>query len=242
MAAPPGRAAVAGVHLPSPLISIVMPVLNEADVIAGALKRLQPLRALGVEVIVADGGSDDDTVALAAPLADQVVEGLPGRATQMNTGARVANGRFLCFLHVDTELPADITQQFAQLIDRDPMWGYCAVRLSGKQRAFRVIEWCMNWRSRLTRMPTGDQMQFVRADIFRFVGGFPDIPLMEDIAMASRLRWKHKPFRIPSPVITSSRRWEQQGIVRTVLLMWWLRLQYALGVSPHTLARQYRRG
>jgi len=230
------------VPLASPLISIVMPVLNEAGVIEDALKRLQRLRELGVEVIVADGGSDDGTVVLAKPLADQVVEGLPGRATQMNAGARAATGRFLCFLHADTQLPDDIAQQFAQLVDRDPMWGYCAVRLSGRQRAFRVIEWCMNWRSRLTRMPTGDQMQIVRADTFQFTGGFPDIPLMEDVAMSGKLRWKHKPFRIPSAVTTSSRRWEQQGIVRTVLLMWWLRLQYAIGVSPHTLAKQYRRG
>lgn len=231
-----------GVRLARPLFSIVMPVLNENALIHGALMRLQPLRDAGVEVIVADGGSRDETAALATSLADAVIETMPGRAAQMNAGAAAAQGRFLVFLHVDTQLPADIARWFGLMTDVDPAWGYCRVRLSGAARGLRVVEWFMNQRSRLTRMPTGDQMQFVRADVFRFIGGFADIPLMEDIQLARRLRWKHKPFRIESSVITSSRRWEQCGIVRTVLLMWWLRLQYAMGVSPHALARQYRRG
>ncbi|HEY9035341.1 MAG TPA: TIGR04283 family arsenosugar biosynthesis glycosyltransferase [Pseudomonadales bacterium] len=223
-----------------PLFSIVMPVLNEDERIHAALMRLQALRDAGVEVIVVDGGSHDETVALATPLADQVITAMPGRGAQMNAGAAQAQGRFLLFLHADTELPANIAQWLGLLTDKDPAWGYCTVRLSGNAKPLRVVEWCMNARSRITRMPTGDQMQFVRADVFRFIGGFADIPLMEDIHLAKRLRWKHPPFRIESPVVTSSRRWEQHGMVRTVLLMWWLRLQYAFGVSPYKLARQYR--
>ncbi|MEN8221351.1 MAG: TIGR04283 family arsenosugar biosynthesis glycosyltransferase [Pseudomonadota bacterium] len=216
-------------------LSIVMPVLNEQAVI---VETLQALR--GHELIVVDGGSSDNTCSLAAPLVERVLRAEGGRARQMNVGAEFAHQDILLFLHADTRLPAEAEILIINgLAKSGRQWGRFNVRLSGRAWLLRVVERLMNWRSCLTGIATGDQAIFMRRSLYKQVGGFPDIPLMEDIALSRRLKRFSRPLCIRTPVITSSRRWEQFGIVRTILLMWGLRLAYALGVSPRILKKFY---
>jgi rSAM/selenodomain-associated transferase 2 len=225
-----------------PRISIVLPVLNEETQIARCLQDLQTLRGLDCELIVVDGGSNDRTVALAEPLADQILAGPRGRATQMNAGARRANGEILWFLHADSTPPSDAPERIrAALAHPRRQWGRFDVRLSGGHPFLRVVETLMNLRARLTGIVTGDQGIFVRREAFEQVDGFPTIPLMEDIALSRRLRRRGWPVRLPQRLQTSSRRWERDGILRTVLLMWRLRLAYFLGADPARLVRIYYR-
>ena len=225
-------------------VSVIVPTLNEADSIAGTLAPLQAWRrrARGAsEILVVDGGSDDGTPRLAGRWADRVLVGARGRAAQMNRGARAAEGRWLLFLHADTALSASAVDALARLPD-GAQWGFFAVRLSGDHPLLRVVEFGMNWRSWLSGIATGDQALYVRRSAFQRVGGFADIELMEDIALCAALKRRcGRPHRIADPVVTSSRRWERFGIVRTVLLMWRLRLAWALGADPSRLARRYRR-
>jgi rSAM/selenodomain-associated transferase 2 len=220
--------------------SIIIPVLNEAEGIAAFLGHLQDLRQLGHEIIVVDGGSIDDTPELARPGVDKLLETSAGRARQMNAGAEVANGEVLVFLHADTFLPGtamqDITQSLAMT---RKAWGRFNVRLSGQHLLFRLIEWMMNRRSCITGIVTGDQAMFIKRDVFALSGCFDEIPIMEDIAMSKKLKTYSRPACLRTKVCTSSRRWEQQGIVRTVFLMWSLRLRYWMGASPHALVRHY---
>lgn len=217
-----------------------MPTLNEAAEITGALQRLQPLRAKGHEVIVVDGGSSDGTVSLARPLVDRILLTQRGRGAQMNAGARIAKGEILLFLHADTRLPGDAESAiFTGFSMSRCQWGRFNVRLSGRSTWFRIIEWSMNWRSRLTGIATGDQALFAQRQIFTAARGFPKISLMEDIALSRRLRRFSWPLCLNSSVVTSSRYWEKRGIVQTILLMWSLRLAYFLGVSPKRLAQVY---
>ncbi|HHH48457.1 MAG TPA: glycosyltransferase [Gammaproteobacteria bacterium] len=222
-------------------ISIIVPVLNEASTIAVCLDSLQPYRAQGHEVIVVDGGSRDDTLALARPLTDRVLVAPAGRARQMNQGAQAARGEVLLFLHADTRLPEAACEVIVSALRTAARWGRFDVRLSGAAPAFRMIEFMMNLRSRLTRIATGDQAMFVRKDLFHAVGGFEDIPLMEDIALSRRLKKMAPAACLRQRVVTSSRRWEENGIFQTVLLMWRLRLRYWLGADPARLVRQYYR-
>ena len=224
-------------------LSIILPVLNEAGTLPATLAALQPLRRQGHEILVVDGGSDDDTPAVAARLADRILTAPRGRGRQMNAGAAVASGEVLLFLHADTRLPAAADASIdAALRARSRVWGRFDVRLSGSAWPLRIIEWSMNRRSCLTGMATGDQAIFVTREAFRQVGGFPELPLMEDLALSRRLKRLSRPACVRPPVITSSRRWEAQGILRTVLLMWSLRLAWFLGVPPHRLARIYYPG
>lgn len=218
-------------------LSIVVPVLNEARIVAASLAALAPLRARGHEVIVVDGGSDDATAVLAAPLADRVLQAPRGRAAQQNAGARAASGEALLFLHVDTGLPplAD-AMIFCAL--REHRWGRFDVAIEGRHPALRLVAAAMNLRSRLTRIATGDQAIFVRRAEFP---GFPEIALMEDIALSRLLRRRGRPACLRERVRTSGRRWESRGVLRTVLLMWRLRLLYWLGVPAERLARRYPR-
>jgi rSAM/selenodomain-associated transferase 2 len=223
-------------------ISIVLPVLNEETQIVRCLRFLQPMRGLDCELIVVDGGGHDRTVALAEPLADQVLVGPRGRALQMNAGARRASGEILWFLHADSIPPDDATERIrAALANPTHPWGRFDVRLSGRHPLLRVVETLMNFRSGLTGIATGDQGIFVRREWFERVDGFPAIPLMEDIALSRRLRRHGWPIRLRQRLQTSSRRWERDGILRTILLMWWLRLAYFLGADPARLARIYYR-
>jgi len=211
-------------------------VLNEAAGIRAALEALAPLRARGHEVIVADGGSEDGTADLARPLCDRVIVAPRGRALQMNAGARVAEGDVLLFLHADTVLPPDASEVISQST-ANSVWGRFDVEIEGRHPMLKVVAWSMNLRSRLTGIATGDQAIFVRRDAF---AGFPGIPLMEDVAFSKAMKRRGAPACLRSRVRTSGRRWESRGVLRTVFLMWRLRLAYALGADPARLAEKYR--
>lgn len=217
-----------------------MPVLNEAASIEGTLRSLSGFRAKGAEVIVVDGGSSDDTLFRARPLADQVLAATRGRASQMNAGASCATGDILLFLHADTHLPEAAAMTMLQTISRgSSVWGRFDVRIEGQHPFFRVIAALMNWRSRLTGIATGDQAIFVRREVFQAIGGYPNIPLMEDIEISKRLKRTSRPLCIRERVATSGRRWEKHGILWTILLMWRLRAAYFWGADPFDLAQQY---
>ena len=221
-------------------ISITIPTLNEAANIGPALERLQPLRARGHEVIVVDGGSTDDTKRRAGPHADQVIDAPRGRAAQMNAGAEHAHGDVLLFLHADTVLPAQADRLILDGMRASKRgWGRFDIRIDGQHWLLPLIALGMNLRSRLTGVCTGDQCIFVSRELFLRVGGYPAIALMEDIALTKRLRRASPPLRLSAPVVTSSRRWERNGVVRTMLFMWSLRLRYFFGASPARLARLY---
>lgn len=221
-------------------ISIIIPVLNEASRVGGLLDSLNALRDNGHEVIIVDGGSQDGTLNKVNQKADQVLVSVAERATQMNAGAQVAQGEVLLFLHADTSLPDGADQLVKKaLAESNRSWGRFDVKLSGHMWLLRLIERMMNWRSCLTGMVTGDQAMFVTRDLFKQINGFPDIPLMEDIAISRRLKRYSRPVCLHVPVVTSSQRWEQKGILRTVLMMWSLRLAYFLGVSPRRLVDIY---
>ena len=216
-------------------LAVIVPTLNEAAGIRGALESLAPLRARGHQVIVVDGGSSDATIELARPLADQVFVSAKGRAIQMNAGARVARSGAFIFLHADTRLPASADKLVIDAL-QSHAWGRFDVRLEGRHPLLRFVACAMNVRSRLTGIATGDQAIFVRRDEFR---GFPEIALMEDIAFSRAMKRIGRPACLRERVTTSARRWQARGVVRTILLMWRLRLLYALGVAPQRLARQY---
>jgi len=219
-------------------LSVIVPALNEADGIAACLRALAPLRARGHEVIVADGGSSDATRALAAPLADRIVAAPRGRARQMNAGAAAATGDALVFLHADSRLPAGADGLILGAL-RDRAWGRFDIRIEGGASLFPVIAFFTNLRSRLTGIATGDQAIFVRRAAF---AGFPEIALMEDIAFSKAMKRASAPACLRERAATSGRRWERDGVLRTVLLMWRLRLAYCLGASPDELARRYTSG
>ncbi len=220
-----------------PLISIVVPVLDEAEGLAAFLDHLQAWRPLA-ELIVVDGGSADASIAIATPLVDHVLRAERGRAAQMNAGAGLGRGRYLLFLHCDTRLSMS-AEEFAAELDAVPGWGFCRVALSGEDWRLRIVETAMNLRSQLSGVATGDQCLFVERSLWDQTGGFASIPLMEDIEICKRLRRIRQPHIIAAAVVTSSRRWERRGVLATVLLMWRLRLAFWLGVPPARLVKKY---
>lgn len=223
-----------------PQLSIVIPVLNEALLVATSLGRLQAYRQHGVELIVVDGGSGDDSVKLARPFADEVIQARRGRAIQMNAGAAIAHGETLLFLHLDSILPPGADELVARALNPARAdWGHFDVEIENSNPMLAVIAWCMNRRSRRTGIATGDQAIFVRRATFEAAGAYPPIALMEDIALCKRLRVQGRPMVIAEKVRTSGRRWERNGVLRTILLMWWLRLRYFLGGNPDRLATLY---
>ncbi len=222
------------------VLSIIIPVLNESATIGQHLRRLkQQVQGIDAEIIVVDGGSDDDTFSLANAVADVVIRSEKGRAKQMNAGAKCASGDILLFLHIDTFFPDASVQSIFPFLNQEFVWGFYTLRLSGISIFFRVIETMINIRSRTTQVATGDQCLFIKKQLFMDMGGFADMPLMEDVEITKRLRRLSSPFVVKSPLITSSRRWEKHGIMQTVLLMWSLRALYFIGVSPNRLARWY---
>jgi rSAM/selenodomain-associated transferase 2 len=220
-------------------LSIIVPVLNEAQVLPGLLDRL--LRLQSSEVIIADGGSEDGSASLAERAGFRVVRVARGRARQMNAAAALATGDVLLFLHADTQLPEQAEQLIMQqLADKAHVWGRFDIRIAGRAFMLRVVSRLMNLRSRLTGIATGDQAMFVTRSTFDAVGGFPDQPLMEDIELSKRLLAHSSPACIRRCVTTSGRRWETNGIWRTILLMWRLRWAYWRGVPAQQLVKSYR--
>lgn len=224
----------------APRLSIVLPALNEAAGITATLQALAPLRAAGHEVIVVDGGSTDGTAALAAPLASRVVASERGRARQMNAGAAVATGELLLFLHADTRLPPGADAAITTALQRGARWGRFDVHIEGRSRWLPVVARLMNWRSRLTGIATGDQALFIETALFRELGGYAPLPLMEDIELCKRLRRVSRPACLHARVTTSGRRWDTRGAWPTIWLMWTLRWRYWRGTPAEELARAYR--
>ncbi|HMF27614.1 MAG TPA: TIGR04283 family arsenosugar biosynthesis glycosyltransferase [Candidatus Cybelea sp.] len=223
-------------------LSIIIPTLDEAAGIVFTLERVQPLRTQGHEVIVADGGSRDGTPDLARPLADRVLSAPRGRAAQMNAGARIACGDVLLFLHADTLLPRNAARLIAEgMVASGRDWGRFDVQIASRHPLLAVVTRLMNWRSRLTGIATGDQAIFVRRAVFEALGGYAPIALMEDVDLTLRLKLLSPPLCLRERVATSARRWESHGTVRTIVLMWWLRLRLFFGASPADLAKIYHR-
>ena len=225
--------------LDRPFLSLIMPVLNEVATVPAQLTALQRFRKRGTEVIVVDGGSDDGTADLARLAVDRLLAAPRGRAAQMNVGAKASRGEVLLFLHADTTLPPAADDLIRSAIATGAAWGRFDVRIDGRQPLLRIVERMMNWRSRLSGIATGDQAIFVRRDLFERVDGYPELPLMEDIALSKRLKRIARPVCLRERVITSGRRWEKHGVLRTILLMWRLRASYFLGADPQQLAIRY---
>jgi rSAM/selenodomain-associated transferase 2 len=220
-------------------IAVVVPILNEAKSLPELLQMLETLKA--DEVMMVDGGSTDGSDQLLISSRFKWIKSEPGRALQMNSGAGRCQSDVLLFLHADTEMPFDaLTHLRDAMQNLNIVGGRFDVRLSGTRPAFRMIEWFINIRSRLTRISTGDQCQFVRRDIFELMNGFPNQPLMEDVEFSKRLKQRGRVACLRDKVTTSSRRWEQFGMIRTIVLMWKLRFLYWAGVSSERLARIYR--
>lgn len=220
-------------------ISIIIPTLNEEDVIQTLLQQLQTYRQQGHEVIVVDGGSHDNTRSVADSLSDKVISSEAGRALQMNNGATQSRHEALWFLHADTLIPETAIEQIQQALNKSG-WGRFNVKLSGSHILFRIIETMMNVRSCVSGIATGDQGIFVKRKVFGQVNEYSNIPLMEDVDLSRKLKKLSKPVCLKYTLMTSSRRWEKNGISSTILLMWKLRFLYWVGVSPEHLARQYR--
>lgn len=251
MGARPGRGAVVRGRWPerrrflsSPrvtqrfMISVVIPTLNEQASMPGLLAALLPLVEAGAELIVVDGGSEDETVALVESAGARVVLSERGRAKQMNAGAEVASGELVLFLHADSE-PDETWCRAVLALPTDAAWGFFRPMLIGRSPWLRVIGWFMWQRSRLTGIGTGDQCLWVNRAVFGRGEVFPDQPLMEDVEFCKRARRRSRPLAVDVSLGTSGRRWERNGVMRTVLLMWWLRLKYWLGATPSDLHRAY---
>lgn len=219
--------------------SIIIPVLNEEVSIKILLNQLQLYRNLGHEVIVVDGGSKDKTVSISESLADIVIQSPPGRAIQMNAGAAQANNNIFWFLHADTLLPENAIEKIESALSMNE-WGRFNIKLSGTNILFRIIEVMINIRSCLSGIATGDQGIFVKRNTFNSIGGYSELPLMEDVDLSKKLKAFSRSVCLKEKLTTSSRRWEKYGIFTTVLLMWKLRLLFWLGVSAERLAQQYK--
>ncbi|MEQ9550891.1 MAG: TIGR04283 family arsenosugar biosynthesis glycosyltransferase [Coleofasciculus sp. G3-WIS-01] len=220
-------------------ISVIIPVLNEASTIGSVLERLMGTN--NVDVIVVDGGSRDETVTVARSRNVQVISTPPGRACQMNAGAARATGDILLFLHADTRLPANFDCLVRQgLQEPQTIAGAFELRIDSQQFGLRLIERLVNWRSRFFSMPYGDQAIFLKATSFHRIGGFPNLPIMEDFEFIRRLKHQGQIAIVPASILTSGRRWERLGIIKTTFINQLIILGYFLGVSPDKLARWYR--
>jgi rSAM/selenodomain-associated transferase 2 len=221
-------------------ISIIIPVLNEANTMSAVLARL--LDARSVEVIVVDGGSRDETVAIAQSLGVKVITAAASRASQMNAGAAVATGEILLFLHADTYLPTQFETLVRQALQNaGTVAGAFELRIDAQLRGLRLVERMVNVRSRFLSMPYGDQAIFLKAAIFNKIGGFPDLPIMEDFELMRRLKSLGRITIVPAPVLTSGRRWQKLGVVKTTLINQLIIAGYFLGIPPTKLVRLYRR-
>jgi len=222
-------------------ISVVIPTINEAETIEKTISSVG--KEKNIDIIVVDGGSNDGTVYLAKSLGAKVINSSPPRARQMNRGAAEANGEVLLFLHADTQLPEKfdeyILKAFAQ---PDIIAGAFQLRIDSPAPALRLIEHLANWRSRSLRLPYGDQAIFISSKLFRQVGGFPIIPIMEDFELIRQLKRKGEIVTLSVPVLTSPRRWLNLGILKTTLINQLIIAVYCMGISPAIIARWYRLG
>ena len=214
--------------------TIIVPVLNESEHLESFLRTLE-----GAETIVVDGGSTDASAKVVEKFNVRFVSSPRGRARQMNTGAEYAVGEVLLFLHADTRLPDAWRETIADFSKGEKVWGRFDVKFDQPSTSLAIIAAMMNWRSRVTGVCTGDQAIFVRRSAFEELGGFATIPLMEDIEFSKRLRRISMPYCSRRRVVTSGRRWRDNGVLRTVCLMWWLRLLFLMGVSPAQLVKRY---
>lgn len=221
-------------------LSIIVPVLNESATLPGLAAQLATLLQDGVEVLLVDGGSQDDTSSIAERAGWQVIHSERGRARQMNAGAAIATGDILLFLHADTQLPPDAVPQVRAAVQGGRGWGRFDVAIAGRPAMLKVVAWMMNRRSRWTGIATGDQAMFMTRQAYNAVGGFAEQPLMEDIEMSRRLKRISPPACLRCKVTTSGRRWETRGVWRTIFLMWRLRWAYWRGQSAEELAKAYR--
>jgi rSAM/selenodomain-associated transferase 2 len=221
-------------------LSIIIPILNEGGLVLDCARRLSPLREAGHELILVDGGSQQLAVEQLLPWVDQLLFSESGRAKQMNRGTEVAQGEVLWFLHVDSRIGDDAVSAIEAAMTNGPAWGRFDIRLDGSHPLLRLVERMMNLRSRWSGIATGDQGIFIHRALYQQVGGYPDQALMEDVEISVRLKRLCRPVCLTQRLTTSSRRWERQGVVRTILLMWGLRLAYWLGVRPDRLASLYR--
>jgi len=242
MAAQPAKAAVAAESSTTDnLISIIIPVLNDADALKKLLPDLQNDRLLGHEVLIVDGGSMDGSVTYASALVDRVMMTGTGRGRQMNLGAEQAQHSILLFLHADSKLPINALANISKTLEEPSRhWGRFDVILDANGIMYRVIACMMNLRSRITGVATGDQGIFVRRLSFHEAGSFDSIPIMEDIALSKALRKQSRPACLSAKIITSARRWQQQGTMKTILQMWLLRFAYFIGIKPDKLVDFYR--
>lgn len=222
-------------------LAIVVPTLNEEGTLRRTLPAMLAMLAIGDEVVVSDGGSKDGTVAVARDLGARVVSGPSGRGGQLNRGAAaVEHAEILLFLHADTVLPPQGIEAVREAVERGAPGGAFFLRFDVDRPMQRLGSWLINWRTRLIRIPLGDQAQFATRETFERLGGFRDWPILEDLDFAMRLRRLEGMAIIEAPVITGARRFVEQGAVRTVAINWLIWILYFLGVSPHRLARLYR--
>jgi rSAM/selenodomain-associated transferase 2 len=220
--------------------SVIVPVLNEANRIDDFLAAIRKQTTHNdAEIIVVDGGSSDDTTQRARAANATVIESPRGRALQQNAGANVATGNILVFLHADTTLPENAFSLIASALSAQRVWGRFDVTIASNDSLLRLVATMMNLRSRVSGIATGDQCIFVQREAFIAVGGFPSQPIMEDIEISKRLKRISKPVCLSECVITSARRWQKYGVLRTIMLMWWLRFAYAIGVPPTRLETLY---
>ena len=229
------------------MISVIMPVYHEAQTLPDRLSDLFSTQPVGecwvvdasdVELFETTRSSLKQTIS--QPYLHYVSAEQMGRAQQMNQGAKLSQGAILLFLHADTRLPENALSYIQSAIDSGAHWGRFDVRFDQTGRAYRLIANMMNWRSRRTGIATGDQALFMTRGAYDLVGAYDDIPLMEDIAICKKLKTIGRPACLNAQVETSARRWEDKGVMRTIMLMWWLRLAYWMGVSPQRLSDWYR--
>ena len=223
-------------------LSIIIPILNEANRIPQLFEELEQLRQSNCEIIIVDGGSTDNSVEIAENSGFRVEKSTRGRAHQMNTGAEKASGSALLFLHADTQLPDTADTLIKKIFSDNPSscWGYFRVRIGGHSKVLYIVGLMMNLRSYLTNIVTGDQVIFVKKEAFLKAGCFPEQLLMEDIELSKKLCRISRPSCINCHVITSGRRWELYGVWKTIFLMWRLRWDYWRGVPANQLAEKYQ--